>query len=107
MKNVTVKNSSIVAAKEQISCDLAGEAAILQLESGIYYGLDGVGARVWNLIQETRTIHEVLVTLLEEYDVDPDLCEHDLLALLQELTDHGLVVVQDALNENQMDKAVR
>ena len=44
----------MVATKDQVSCDLAGEAAILNIKSGVYYGLDPVGARIWNLMQEPR-----------------------------------------------------
>jgi len=82
-----------VAAKEQVSCDLAGEAAMLNLKNGVYYGLDPVGARIWNLIQQPRTVSEVLQILLEEYEVDAERCERDLLELLQNLAAEGLVEV--------------
>ena len=87
--------STVVTAKEQLWCDLAGEAAILNLRNGVYYGLNPVGARVWNLIQTSRTVNEVRETLLNEYDVDPDRCEQDLLALLQKLATQGLIEVKD------------
>jgi len=87
--------STVVAAKDQVSCDLAGEAAILNLESGVYYGLDAVGARVWHLLQEPRTVQDIRETLLMEYEVERDRCERDLLALLQELVAAGLIEVRD------------
>ena len=94
--NETVSGRSIVVtAKEQLWCDLAGEAAILNLQNGVYYGLDPVGARIWNLIQTPKTVTEVRDTLLQEYDVDPDLCERDLLALLQSLAAEGLIEVKN------------
>lgn len=64
-------------------------------QDGVYYGLDAVGARIWNLIQEPRTMNEVHETLLKEYDVEPDRCERDLLALLQELAAAGLIEIKD------------
>ena len=85
--------SIVVVAKEQVSCDLAGEAAILHLQSGIYYGLDEVGARIWNLIQEPRVVNDIRDALLREYDVEADRCEQDLLAMLQQLAAEGLVEV--------------
>ena len=87
--------STVVTAKEQLWCDLAGEAAILNLQNGVYYGLDPVGARIWNLIQTPRTVSELRDTLLQEYDVDPALCERDLLALLQSLAAEGLIEVKN------------
>ena len=51
---------SIVAVVEnQVSVELAGEAVILNLGSGMYYGLDPVGARIWELLQEPRTVAEI------------------------------------------------
>jgi len=87
--------SIVVIAPEQLSCDLAGEAAILNLQSGTYYGLDTVGGRIWTLIREPQLVQNVLDRLLAEYDVEAGRCESDLLALLQELTDEGLVEVKD------------
>ena len=78
-------SSRVIAARDQVSCDLGGEAAILQLASGIYYGLNPVGARVWALLQQPRTAREIRDALLAEYDVDRERCERDLLALLHAL----------------------
>ena len=86
----------VVAVEGQVSCDLADEAAILDLNSGVYFGLNAVGARIWKLVQAPRTVNEVLQALLEEYDVEPERCERDLVALLQELVTYGLIEVKVA-----------
>lgn len=88
-------DSSIVAAKEQVSSDLAGEAVILNLKSGKYYGLNEVGARIWNLLQEPRTLNEIRNVILEEYEVESEHCDRDLLNLLKELAAEGLIEVRD------------
>jgi hypothetical protein len=87
-------DSTVVAAKDQVSSDLGGEVAILDLKAGVYYGLDAVGARIWSLIQEPRTVNEIRNILLEEYEVQPERCERDLLVLLQRLADEGLIEVE-------------
>jgi Coenzyme PQQ synthesis protein D (PqqD) len=93
----TISPSSIVAvAKDQVSCDLGGEAAILNLKSGIYYGLDDVGATIWGLIAKPKPVSEIRDALLELYEVEPARCESDLIALLQDLAAKGLVQVTDA-----------
>src|SRR5205809_128852 len=91
----TVKASRVVVTKDQVSCDLSGEVAILNLKSGVYYGLDAVGARIWQLIQEPRTVASIRTVLLSEYEVDPDRCERDLLLLLHALADAGLLEIRD------------
>ena len=93
MKENLSENSTVVVVKELASCDLAGEAAILNLKSGVYYGLDAVAARIWNLIQEPKTISDIHKTILSEYDVDSDRLGPDLLAWLQQMADADLVEI--------------
>ena len=74
--------------------DLDGEAVILNISNGVYYGLNGVGARIWALLQEkSRSIEELRQVLLDEYDVDAQQCETQLFALLQNLESKGLIKV--------------
>ena len=87
--------SIVVAAKDQVSCDLAGEAAILNIKNGIYYGLDPVGARIWSLMQEPRAVAEIQNTITGEYDVEPERCARDLQSLLEKLLAEGLIEVKD------------
>ena len=95
MENNLSNASRVVVTKDQVSCDLSGEVAILNLKSGVYYGLDAVGARIWQLIQEPRTVASIRTVLLSEYEVDPDRCERDLLLLLHALADAGLLEIRD------------
>ena len=83
----------IVVSKDQVSCDLQGEAAILNLQNGVYYGLDPVGARVWNLIQQSKTFAEVRQAVLQEYEVEPDRLDSDLRELLDQLKEQGLIEI--------------
>ncbi|NEO81208.1 PqqD family peptide modification chaperone [Moorena sp. SIO4G3] len=92
----TISQSSIVvAAQEQLSSDIGGEAIILDIKSGVYYGLNTVGASIWNLIQEPKTLDEIRNALLAEYEVEPEKCDRDLLTLLQEFAAVGLIEVKD------------
>ena len=83
----------VKAAPGQMSCDLAGEAAILNMATGIYYGLDPIGAHIWELIQEPSSVSRVRDALLEEYEVEPTQVEADIKALLSDMASHGLVEV--------------
>ena len=85
--------SRIVVTKEQVSCDLAGEAAILNLRNGVYYGLDPVGARIWNLVQEPKTFAELRDAVLGEYEVSATHLESDLRELLGQLAEQGLIEI--------------
>ena len=62
MEQTVSGRSIVVASQEQVSCDLAEEVAILDVTSGIYYGLNTVGARIWQLVQEPRMVSELYKT---------------------------------------------
>jgi hypothetical protein len=85
----------VVVAKDQVSCDLKGQAAILNLNDGMYYGLNEVGARIWSLLSEPITVGLIRDQLEREYDVDGDRCEKDLVTLLSQLQDAGLIEVKN------------
>jgi len=94
--NATISDHSVVvASKDQVSCDLAGEAAILNIKSGIYYGLDPVGARIWNLMQEPRKVAEIQNAMTDEYEVETERCARDLVGLLEKLLAEGLIEVKN------------
>jgi len=92
------ERSTVVATKDQVSADLSGEAAILNLKTSTYFGLNTVGASIWKLIQEPKTVNQIRDAIVEEYDVEPDRCEHDILELLQELSKYGLIEIVDGEN---------
>jgi hypothetical protein len=87
------KNSIVAVGKDQVSCDMVGESAILDLKSGQYYGLNPIGTRIWALIQKPTPVADILATLLNEYEVDAERCERDLLMLLGQLEKKGLVEI--------------
>jgi hypothetical protein len=85
--------TKIVVSADQVSCDLSGEAAMLHLKTGVYYGLNPVGARIWSLIQEPKSFAELRDALTDEYDVDATVLESDLQKLLSELAEHDLIEI--------------
>jgi hypothetical protein len=89
----------IVTAKDQISRDLDGEAAILNMKTGVYYGLNETGARIWQLVQVPIRIKKVLDVLITEYDVEYEQCEEELLSILNEMVNCELIMVVDEKNK--------
>ena len=89
-------DARVRAAPELLCSDVGGEAVILNMESGIYFGLDPVGTRVWELLQAPRTPAEIRDELLAEFDVEPSRCEADVLRLLGGMRDEGLVIAADS-----------
>ena len=89
------ERSRVVASKDQVSCDLAGEAAMLNLKSGTYFCLDRVGARVWSMLQNPVTLAEIRQVMLDEFDVESERLEADLRELIADLAEHGLIDITE------------
>ncbi len=92
---VLTLDSVVVVSPEQVSSKLGDEVVILNLRNGVYYGLDPIGTRIWELIQEPRSVRQVCQVLLEEYDVSFEQCAEDVLALMRDLQTQGLIETRD------------
>ena len=95
-RQALVPTSVVVASKEQVSSDLAGESILLSLQTAMYYGVGGVGSRIWELLREPIRVADIRDAILREYDVEPDRCERELLDFLRELAAQGLIEIQNA-----------
>jgi len=84
----------VVASKDQVSSDLAGETVLLSLTSARYYGLSGVGARIWDLLREPVRASDICESIATEFEVAPERCEADTLHFLQELAKNGLIEIR-------------
>lgn len=88
--NVTL-SSRLLIPDEVLFQELNGEAVILDLASERYFGLDGVGTRFWELVNDNPSMQAAYDQLLGEYEVEASALESDLLALASNLLDAGLI----------------
>ncbi|MEA2271794.1 MAG: hypothetical protein QOI98_502 [Solirubrobacteraceae bacterium] len=95
MSETLSKSSTISAAPGQVSSMVEGEAVILNLETGVYYGLNPVGAWVWEAVQTPTSVAQLHERLLAEFDVDSERGEQDLMALLSDLVEAKLIEVNE------------
>src|SRR5437762_12722345 len=90
------ESATVVAADTLLASEFDEACVILNLQDGIYYGVEHVGARIWALVKHPVTVASIRDVLVSEYDVKPDRCERDLQALLRELVTKGLVKIEMA-----------
>jgi hypothetical protein len=89
------ESSTIKAVDHHTSAEVDGENVILDLEEGVYYGLNPVGTQVWKRIQDPTPVGKIVTDLTAEYDVDYERCFDDVVSLLEDLAENGLIVVED------------
>ena len=75
---------------------LDGESVLLNLESERYFGLDGIGTRMLDLVTSLPSVDRAYEKLLEEFEVEPALLREHLNELLKSLVDNGLLSLQPA-----------
>lgn len=86
-------DSTVAASDDAVFREMDGESVLLNLETGMYFGLDEVGTRVWRLAADNGSLRAVRERLVEEYDADPAAIERDLLALAETLVSKGLWIL--------------
>jgi hypothetical protein len=86
--------AQIHISSEALFQEIGGEGVILDLTSSTYFGLDEVGVRAWQLLQENPNLQNALEALLEEYEVSADQLEQDIDKLVRQLVDAGLASIE-------------
>jgi len=95
MSDTTLTPDAIaVASQHQLSTTLSEEVVILGLRDTVYYGLQDVGTRIWQLLQTPRSVRQIVDHIVSEYDVIEVTAAADVCRLLGELRDRGLVTVE-------------
>ena len=89
-------STTIAITRDLLTAEFGKEVVVLNLQDGVYYGLEDVGARVWTLLQSPVSVASIVEALVSDYDVDPADCERDVRTLVADLVAHGLVQIHEA-----------
>jgi len=84
----------VVVPEAVISRELDGETVVLNLETGVYFGLDAVGTDMWNALQRGGAVEDTFNAVLTQYDVQPAALKDDLLRFVNQLASKGLLQVR-------------
>jgi len=93
---LSIDNSSLDSVllcrkQDKISTELDNETIILDIELGVYNGLNSVGTTIWKILEHEVTFDYLCQKLMREYKVDKDTCERDVLLFLQRLSNNELI----------------
>ena len=88
-------STRVVACEEVISTDLDGEAVLMHVSKGLYFGLNAVGSVVWDLIRNPVSVNHLCDTVAGQFEVSREVVDRDVVALLEQLRENGLARVVD------------
>lgn len=83
--------STLKIADNVLFQEVDGEAVLLSLDEGCYYGLDELGTRIWKLIHQDLDNEQMVAAIVQEYDVAPEQARRDLDKFLGDLEQSGLI----------------
>ena len=84
-----------LSVKEILSAEVENEVVLMSIDKGTYYGLNPVGARVWSLLGKPVPVHEMCEKIVEEFEVTLEQCQEEVLGLLKDLQEQGLIRIAD------------
>ena len=85
----------VTQGDEQVATEIDSAVVMMSVEQGKYYGLDSVGSRIWNLLEQPRRVAEVCAIIQDEFAVERETCERDVLDFVSCLLAAKLLKVVD------------
>lgn len=76
-----------------IATDMDGDTVMMSIERGEYYGISGVGSRVWELLASPVSMTDIVQTICNEFEVDESTCQADMAHFIEDMQGHGLISV--------------
>jgi hypothetical protein len=73
-----------------LSAEIGGEAVMMSIENGAYFGLNPIATRIWDLIEQPRSIAELIGVITEEYDVSEEQCVADVQEFVADMITRGI-----------------
>ena len=80
-----------VRSSAPLTADVDNEVVMLDPATSNYFGLEGVGARIWDLCEQPQSVESIVAVLLAEYDVDESTCSTEVASFLVELESANLL----------------
>jgi Coenzyme PQQ synthesis protein D (PqqD) len=76
-----------------LSSTIDDEVVMMSSEKGMYYNLNPIGSRIWELLETPQTIESLCAQLMDEYDVDEATCKQETEEFIQSLAERGLIEI--------------
>ncbi len=91
-KKITL-TSSIQRNDTLVQATIDGETVMMNIDKGQYYGLDTIASCIWNQIDSFKPVAQICQSLQEEYEVDHEQCQRDVLNFLHQLAEQDAIEV--------------
>jgi hypothetical protein len=92
--NPTISTATRIARPEDLLfTEVDGEAVLMSVENGRYYGLDPIGTEIWRRMEHPTRVAALIDGLRGNYDGDPDTIETEVLIFLNRMMEQELIEI--------------
>jgi len=85
-------DATFIRSDSPLTAEVDGEVVMLEPATSIYFGLEGVGGRIWELCAEPQSLRSLVATLTDEFEVDEATCSAEVGSFVDALVDANLLV---------------
>ncbi|XEC95520.1 lasso peptide biosynthesis PqqD family chaperone [Paenibacillus tarimensis] len=97
MDNLILHENIVSQTNGHLVSNMDGEKVMMSIHSGKYYNLGQVGGRIWELMESPISVKDLIVKLMDEYEVGEAECERQVISFLEMLGKEQLIEVKKEL----------
>jgi hypothetical protein len=79
-----------------VAAEVGDEVVLMHLPRGRCYGLGLIGTDLWKRLAQPIQVGQLISSLSQEYEADPEVLASDVLETLAEYAAEGLIEVESA-----------
>ena len=83
-------SQKIIRHNDMLSAEIGGEAIMMSIEKGAYFGLNPIATRIWDLIDQPKSIAELIMVISAEYEVSEEQCSADVQEFVADMLARGI-----------------
>jgi len=76
---------------QALFAEVGKDVVALHVVNGQCFGMENVAAEVWNLLAEPTSVEQLCADLVDRYEVEPETCHREVVALLEQFEQEGLI----------------
>lgn len=90
---VSVENTTMIRRNGDLLHAPVGteETVMMSVEAGKYYGFNAVASRIWELLESPKTVAQLSTQIYEEFEIDSETCEVDVVRFVNDMMNNGIV----------------
>ena len=88
------KNNILNRNADILVNEVDGETVMMSIENGSYYGMNPTGNYIWNLLEQEKSIADLLENIAKTFTLSQEQCENEVLPFIQKMIDEKILLIK-------------